>query len=286
MKKKIYTFIFLLPLLLISCEQVPIQAEPSWEEIENAEIDNMSVYELGQVGDRAMNTERYTKALKYFKAGAKRGGGDGFIRSRLGYMYENGLGVTQDYSEAVRYYKLAVRGNNIFAQSNLAFLYEKGLGVTQNYTEASRLYRLGADQGDADAQFNLGRMYENGYGVTQSDTEAFKYYKLGADKWIVKFLNKVGYMYFKGQGVKQNYKTAIMYYESAIYASLAANKKITLQLHASQGDIDALFNLGVMYEFGYGVAQSDTEAIKYYQFPADQGHAMAHDNLERIKNKE
>ena len=40
-----------------------------------------------------------------------------------------------------------------------------------------------------------------------------------------------------------------------------------------------------MYEFGYGVTQSDTKAIKYYQLPADQGHAMAHDNLERIKNK-
>ncbi len=35
-------------------------------------------------------------------------------------------------------------------------MFEKGLGVAQDYAEAVRLYRLAADQGLASAQFNLG----------------------------------------------------------------------------------------------------------------------------------
>ena len=36
---------------------------------------------------------------------------------------------------------------------------------TQDYAEAVRWFRKAAEQGDADAQFNLGRMYYEGQGV-------------------------------------------------------------------------------------------------------------------------
>ena len=41
-------------------------------------------------------------------------------------------------------------------------MYERGEGVTQDYAEAVKLYRMGADQGYATAQSNLGGMYANG----------------------------------------------------------------------------------------------------------------------------
>ena len=34
---------------------------------------------------------------------------------------------------------------------------------------------------------------------------------------------------------------------------------------AEQGDADAQFNLGVMYEFGEGVPHDDVEAVKWYR---------------------
>ena len=46
------------------------------------------------------------------------------------------------------------------AQDNLAFMYQKGLGVTQDYTEAVNWYRKAAEQGNAQGQANLGDMYE------------------------------------------------------------------------------------------------------------------------------
>lgn len=44
---------------------------------------------------------------------------------------------------------------------------------------------------------------------------------------------------------------------------------------ADEGDINAKFNLGVMYEHGHGVNQSDLKAAQWYQLAADNGHPEA-----------
>ena len=48
---------------------------------------------------------------------------------------------------------------------------------------------------------------------------------------------------------------------------------------ASQGNADAQFNLGVMYDFGQGVPQDYAQAVKWYRLAADQGDAKAQYNL-------
>lgn len=52
--------------------------------------------------------------------------------------------------------------------------------IEGNYTEAVRYYRLAAQQGDADAQYNLGDCYYNGTGVTQDYEEAKKWFEKAA----------------------------------------------------------------------------------------------------------
>ena len=47
-------------------------------------------------------------------------------------------------------------------------MYAQGQGVSQDYAEAVRWFRKAAEQGDAQAQFNLGLMYVNGKGVRQN----------------------------------------------------------------------------------------------------------------------
>ena len=48
---------------------------------------------------------------------------------------------------------------------------------------------------------------------------------------------------------------------------------------AEQGDADAQFHLGVMYESGQGVLRNDAEAIKWYRKAAEQDDAVAQFNL-------
>jgi uncharacterized protein len=66
------------------------------------------------------------------------------------------------------------------AQFNLGNKYVNGQGVSQDYVEALKWYRLAADQGDANAQANLGVMRENGWGVPQDFIVAHMWYNLSA----------------------------------------------------------------------------------------------------------
>ncbi len=61
-------------------------------------------------------------------------------------------------------------------------MYDNGRGVTQDYAEAVRWYREAADQGLAAAQFNLGLMYYNGQGVTQDYAEAHMWLNVAASR--------------------------------------------------------------------------------------------------------
>jgi TPR repeat protein len=71
-------------------------------------------------------------------------------------------------------YRLAADQGFALAQNNLGNMYEKGLGVPQNYTEAVSWYRLAASQGSASGQNNLAHMYSSGQGVPQNHSEALK----------------------------------------------------------------------------------------------------------------
>lgn len=98
------------------------------------------------------------------------------------YAQSLGHGISafqrQDYVTASRVFiPLAERGN-VAAQSYLGFLFETGRGVPQNYTEAAMWYRRAAEQGDSRAQYSLGLLYDRGQGVPQDIVEASKWLNL------------------------------------------------------------------------------------------------------------
>ena len=88
--------------------------------------------------------------------------------------------MPQDYSEAVRWYRLAAEQGIASAQHNLGVAYDAGEGVPQDHSEAVRWYRLAAEQGSARAHFNLGRLYAYGQGVHQDYVEAHMWLNLAA----------------------------------------------------------------------------------------------------------
>ena len=74
---------------------------------------------------------------------------------------------------------LAEQGN-VYAQNNLGNRYSTGEGVTQNYAEAVRWYRLAAEQGHANAQNNLGGSYVTGEGVPKNNVRAYMWWSIAA----------------------------------------------------------------------------------------------------------
>ena len=89
--------------------------------------------------------------------------------------YERG-----NFDTAAKIFKELAEQGDPDAQTNLGFMYEDGQGVLQDYAEAVKWYRLAADQGDASAQTNLGFMYEDGQGVLQDNIKAHMWYNLAA----------------------------------------------------------------------------------------------------------
>ena len=53
---------------------------------------------------------------------------------------------------------IAADQGHIHAQYNLGLMYDLGLGVTQSYSEARKWYTLAANQGDGDAKERLDRI--------------------------------------------------------------------------------------------------------------------------------
>ena len=51
---------------------------------------------------------------------------------------------------------------------------------SQDFKEAVRWYRKSADQGEAVGQYNLGRMYDGGKGVAQDYVQAHVWFELSA----------------------------------------------------------------------------------------------------------
>ena len=102
------------------------------------------------------------------------------VQLRLGQMYANGWGVTQDVDEAVKWFRKSAEQGNLTAQLSLANMYIEGRGVTKDDYEAVRWIRKAAEQGDASAQNCLGLMYQNGRGVTKDDDEAVKWFRKAA----------------------------------------------------------------------------------------------------------
>jgi TPR repeat protein len=141
--------------------------------------------------------------------------GSATAQYNLGLMYDNGMGVAQDYAAAASWYLKAAEQGNAAAQHNLGLMYAQGQGVAQNFTAAVSWYRKAAEQGNGSAQSTLGVMYENGLGVPQDYAAAVNWYRKAADQGYSRAQNDLGEMYRKGQGISQDYVQAYMWHSIA-----------------------------------------------------------------------
>ena len=100
-------------------------------------------------------------------------------------------------------------------QLMLGFLYDKGHGVEQDYIEARKWWLKAAEQGSADAQLFLGRLYYYGHGVAQDYEEAQTWYLKAAEQGYALAQCSLGVLYFYGHGVAQDYEEARKWYLKA-----------------------------------------------------------------------
>jgi len=105
----------------------------------------------------SMGTEHADKLseLRY-----KSGHGDAEAQYKLGVLYASGKGLTQDYSQAIKWWHLAADQGNAEAQYSLGVMYGTGNGVRQDDSESDNWLQLSAKQGYAPAQKLLNKLKE------------------------------------------------------------------------------------------------------------------------------
>ncbi|MFC1836945.1 hypothetical protein ACFL2Q_19845, partial [Thermodesulfobacteriota bacterium] len=63
--------------------------------------------------------------------------GDAIALYELGLNYHDGKGVQRDYSEALKWFRLAAEKGNAGAMNMVGVMYHDGLGVPKDYAEAA-----------------------------------------------------------------------------------------------------------------------------------------------------
>ena len=74
-------------------------------------------------------------------------------------------------------------------------------------------------------------------------------------------------MYLRGKGVPKDESAAITWFHKA----------------AEQGQVDAEFGLGLMYESGRIVPQDKVEALKWFRKAKEHGEEMAYDKVRSME---
>jgi len=125
---------------------------------------------------------------------------------------DTGRGVTQNYAEALKWYRLAANQGYADAQKELGHMYVVGHGMPENDAEAAKWFRKAAEQGNENAQWFLGSMYANAQGVPQNYAEAIKWLTLAADKGYAPAQLSLGARYADGDGAPQDYVRAYTWF--------------------------------------------------------------------------
>jgi TPR repeat protein len=90
------------------------------------------------------------------KAAAERG--DPSSQFNLGWRFETGNGVEQDYAKAAYWFQKAAEQGDPSAQNNLGTVFRDGLGVQQDTLQAYAMFWIAAEAGCTNAVLNRDRM--------------------------------------------------------------------------------------------------------------------------------
>ena len=174
------------------------------------------------------NARDYAACLKELRPLAEQGYPS--AQYMLGCMYDDGLGVTQDDKETVKWFQLAAEQGYARARYNLGLMYYSTIcdQVEQDYEEAVKWLRLAAEQGYASAQYMLFTMYHSGEGVTQDDKEAAKWFRLSdeQDDADAHAQFNLSLCYRDGLGVEKDLEKAFCWYEKATEQDNATTSNI------------------------------------------------------------
>ena len=208
----------------------------------------------------------------------------------LGLMFANGVGVAQDFEQALFWYQKSAQQGFSPAQYILAGKYANGQGVARDLRQALNWYLKASDKGNSRALFKLGQMLS-----VPQDEFAQNCYRQAAEKGVVEAQILVASNVAATVGDSEGEQQALAWYQKAAESGLPAAQYILGTYHESgkcgpqdiqqalvwyrkaarQGFAAAQTQLGLMYGRGEGVPKDHKQALAWIARAAEQGDPEA-----------
>ncbi len=251
---------------------------------ESAEVDADAIFAEAQHYFEIGDMKDYAAGMALVVTAAN--GGSAKAMVEVGKYYTAGLGkiITPDFDEADTvdtalswYEKGAEAGEPALAASALsdaAFTYFLGSedGSVQEDDAAALLYfQKAAEYGDPAAINMMVAFYTFGFGVDQDPDKALELGSQLADRGNAEALYSMeenAYAYYAGtkDGIDINFATSFKYY-----------MKLT-----EYGNERAMYNVGLLYEYGLGVARDHEKALEWLAKAQDAGYEPAAAKLKEL----
>jgi hypothetical protein len=180
----------------------------------------------------------------------------------LAVMFQQGIGVPQNYEIAREWWLTALELNDATAQYALGEQYYNGTGVATDYEQARYYWEQAAAQNHADAQYGLGILYREGHGVPADQTLAHTWLEKAATQGHTTAQTDLGRHYLGTQEFSQAQKW--------------------LQAAADADDADAQYLLGLSYIFANDAVANFDKIHALWHRAAEQGHPGAEEALKKL----
>jgi|GEM_PF-1067782 len=158
---------------------------------------------------------------------------------------------------------------DVQCQHEMGVNYQYGYGVPVDKQKSLEWFQKAADNGNSESRRSLGIIYESGLGVEQDLQKAFDYFEQGVDAGNVKCLEKLACFFEKGVVVEKDENKAKELYEQFFSK---------LQKQAIDGDVDAMYRMGDIYQHGFpqlGIPVYYQQAVEWYEKAANKGYMHA-----------
>jgi TPR repeat protein len=212
----------------------------------------------------------FEAAMKWYLKAAKSKYPHPGAMYRIGMLYLEGKGVTQDTQTAIKWLELASKGGAGWATEELTSLYRSGKLAPKNIAKALELLRAEAESGSHSANRELGLMYYFGEEVPIDFSLAFKYLSAAIERptgsWDGNVYNILGHFYEEGKVTPRDLDKAFKYHLIGAKAGIPTGQ----------------FSVAFAYQFGKGTKINYTEAANWYRLAAEGGITAAQANLGAI----
>ncbi|KAJ3229231.1 hypothetical protein HDU78_009168 [Chytriomyces hyalinus] len=221
--------------------------------------------DLYQAGDDGIPKDP-SKAATYFEQSVQLEYDCSAAKRKLAYLYDNGIGVEQNYELSLQYYLEAAKFEDAWALSHLGFKYKTGTGVEQDYTKAIEFFERAAKQNHAASICSLGYFFTMGRGCAKDLVRAAQLYQQAAALGDGTGAYNCGVVFRHGKGVPVDLFKAVDYFRMAI--RLKCDHAIS-SLGPDSNISRDLYNAATVLQR----QNKDKEALDHFRAAALQGHS-------------